>query len=77
MATFACDCPQCADGIYIGNKYQRPCFRCQGKGYMSEEDVKRNARYDRIRDKPMIKKIATQHHEILEGENDWYIVVRH
>lgn len=49
-------CDDCAGrGVYYGRGYVEngvfkgftgPCFRCNGKGYQTPEDRKRNAYYD-------------------------------
>jgi len=54
IGTVECDgCP--GTGVYHGagmvengvfKGFTGPCYRCQGKGHQTEEDVKRNRYYD-------------------------------
>lgn len=33
------------NGVFIAT-YENTCYRCQGKGYQSDKDIKRNSNYD-------------------------------
>ena len=36
-----CNHPQCVQGRYVNGAYNRECFRCKGKGTMTQADINR------------------------------------
>lgn len=50
-----CSHPDCHNGWYIGGKYRRPCFRCGGKGTMTQADINRHQGHELARDMGVTK----------------------